>query len=113
MGRKLTYEYCKELSKSFKYYTDFRDTDLSAFRKCKDNNWLNDFTWLINNLQKYDLNAKIHKIYAYEFTDFKSVYVGRTIQITQRHYSHFHPKEEKKDTVRDFCIENNIVPFRP
>ena len=113
MGRKLTYEYCKELSKSFKYYTDFRDTDLSAFRKCKDNNWLNDFTWLINNLQKYDLNAKIHKIYAYEFTDFKSVYVGRTIQITQRHYSHFHPKGEKKDTVRDFCIENNIVPFRP
>lgn len=113
MARKLTYEFCKELSKKFKYYTEFRDTDISAFRKCKDNNWLEKFTWLANNLQKYDLESKIHKIYVYEFKDFNSAYVGRTIQISQRHYSHFHPKANKNDIVRDFCIEHNITPFKP
>ena len=109
MSRKLTYEFCKNESTKYQYYTEFRDNDLSAFNKSKKEMWLKDFVWLTDNLKKRDLTSKIHMIYAYIFKDLKHVYVGRTIHLPQRHYTHLHPKKNKKDSVLTFCIKNNIL----
>ena len=103
-----TFEKCAEESKKYKYYTEFRDNSFTVYNKCKKNGWIKSFTWLVNNLKKYDLVAPIHLIYSYEFVELKYAYVGRTIQLSQRDYTHKHPKNGKKDSVLEFCEENGL-----
>ena len=113
MRRKLTYEFCMEECKKYKYYTELRDKDQTLYMKCRDAGWINDFTWLEDNRKKYDLVSPIHLVYAYEFNDTKTVYVGRTIQMTQRHYTHKHPKGNKKDSVLEYCKAMSIEFPKP
>lgn len=83
-----SYENVLEVAKKCNYYTEFRDKYISAYRNSKKNNWLINFNWLINDIEKFDLNTKIHLIYVYEFVDLKFFYVGRTINLTSRDYNH-------------------------
>lgn len=108
MRRKLTYEFCKEECKKYHYYTEIRDNDLSLYMKCRDTGWINDFDWLEDNRKKYDLESPIHLVYAYEFNDTKTAYIGRTIQMAQRHYTHKHPRYGKKDSVLEYCEKMSI-----
>lgn len=113
MRRKLTYEFCMEECKKYKYYTEIRDNDLALYMKCRETGWINDFTWLEDNRKKYDLESPIHLVYAYEFNDTKTAYIGRTIQMAQRHYTHKHPKGNKKDSVLEYCKAMSIEFPKP
>lgn len=103
------YEHCYEEAKKYKLYTQFRDESFTVYDKCVKNDWIKSFVWLDDNRKKYDKMSKIHKIYAYIFDDFNTAYIGRTIQIKQRHYSHTRSKKTKKDSVKEFIDENNIT----
>lgn len=113
-----TYENVLNAAKKCNYYTEFRDTYITAYRNSKKNNWISDFKWLINDIEKFDLNAKVHLIYVYEFVDLKYFYVGRTINLTTRDYNHhFKYKtkngEKKYDSLNIFCKNNNIDIPKP
>ena len=113
MRRKLTYEFCKEECKKYQYYTEIRDNDLALYMKCRDTGWINDFDWLEDNRKKYDLESPIHLVYAYEFNNTKTAYIGRTIQMAQRHYTHKHPRYGKKDSVLKYCEKMSIEFPKP
>lgn len=61
---------------------------------CKDNYRLFYFLqksgWLdkIDNLKVITEESKIHYVYAYEFTQYNTAYIGRTINIKKRHLQH-------------------------
>lgn len=52
---------------------------------------------------KTDINSKINYVYAYEFNDTHSVYIGRTIDIIQRDKAHHF-----SGTVFNFSTEKNL-----
>ena len=101
-----TYETCFEEAKKYNLYTTFRDESFTVYDKCMKNGWIKDFTWLFDNRNKYDKTSRIHKIYVYVFDMFNAAYVGRTIQIKQRHYTH--TKGGKKDGLKDFITKHEI-----
>jgi len=100
------------------YYTEFRDNYISAFRKAKKNNLLSSFHWLTNDICSFDLTAKIHLIYVYEIIELKCVYVGRTINLANRDYSHRYKYkiingDKKYDNLNAFCVKNNVILPKP
>lgn len=114
-----TYERCKECASQFKYFTQFRDSKyLHVYLKSKKNGWINDWDWLINDLSEYDEKAKIHLIYIYIFKETNHFYVGRTMQLYKRDYSHRKKIRKRNgkiclDSVQKHSKENNIDIPRP
>lgn len=102
------YNHCYDEAKKYKLYTQFRDESFTVYDKCMKNGWIKSFAWLEDNRRKYDETSKIHKIYVYVFDEFNAAYVGRTIQMKQRHYFHTKSKKAKKDSVKQFIDDNNI-----
>ena len=103
-----TKENCIEESKKYKYYTDFRDKSYSAYYKCIKNDWIKHFNWLIDNRKKYDETSRIHIVYVYIFKELNYAYVGRTIQLKQRHYAHT-KKVNSNDSVMIFIKKHNLT----
>ena len=62
---------------------------------------------MFENLKvKTDNKSFVHCVYVYEFKGTNHAYVGRTDNITLRHWQH---KNNTKDTVRRFAEDNNIT----
>lgn len=105
-----------EESKKYTTRTQFQKGSKRAYDVSRINRWLDDMVWLKpkslygENAQKADI------VYAYEFFDLKSVYVGRTIDIKRRDWEHRHGKHTLKtgeiridnDAVYNFGVKNNI-----
>ena len=73
-----TRERVTEESRKFKNRGEFHDNSGTAYAKARINGWLDEFTWLKDD--RIDFSSdKIDCVYAYEFEDFNSVYVGRTL----------------------------------
>ncbi len=114
-----TYDRCKEFAQQFKYMTQFRDANLNVYLKSKKNDWIKDWEWLINDLTQFDLNAKIHLVYAYIFDKTNSVYVGRTMQLAQRDYAHRNKQHKNKNdekmltSLQKHAIDNNCEIPKP
>ena len=102
-AKKWDYESCLEESKKYKTRTDFYKGNKSAYSVATRNKWLDDYTWLENpiNSEKQDC------IYAYEFKELNSVYIGRTLEYRKkkRDLEHLH---DRKDSVCKFAYENNV-----
>lgn len=66
---------------------------------------------MFENLKvKTDNKSFVHCVYVYEFKGTNHAYVGRTDNITLRHWQH---KNNTKDTVRRFAEDNNITLDKP
>ena len=103
-------------SKKYKSRGEFSKKCNGAYDMALRKGWLDEMTWL-SNQKIYGENAKkIDNVYVYEFTQFKSVYIGRTVNIDKRDYQHRYSKtitrngniREYKDTVFEFAKEHNI-----
>jgi hypothetical protein len=102
---KWTYEACFEEAKKYKSRGEFAKKNGSAYRNALKHKWINDYTWLKD--ERFDLiNAKIDCVYAYEFSNFNTVYIGRTLikRKKDRDWEHIF----KDDSVSKFAKENNI-----
>ena len=84
-----TKERVAEESKKYKNRGEFHDNCGTAYSKARVNGWLDEFTWLKDDRIDFS-NDKIDCVYAYEFTDLKSVYIGRTLmrRLHERDYEH-------------------------
>lgn len=107
--RKWNYDTCYEESKKYKTRGQFQDAKNGAYQVARENGWLKEYYWLKD--KRFDIFVgKIDSVYSYEFTEFNSVYIGRTLikQQKTRDYQHIF----YKDTVSDFAKEKN-VPVPP
>lgn len=101
-----TKERVAEESKKYKNRGEFHDKCGTAYGKARINGWLDEFTWLKDD--RIDFSSdKIDCVYAYEFTDSNSVYVGRTLirRINERDKEHLFVDT---DAVHLFAKENGI-----
>ena len=72
------YENCYIKAKQCDSKSEFKKVYPTAYSKCTKNGWINDFYWLKD--RRLDLfNGKIDSVYVYEFTDFNTAYIGRTL----------------------------------
>ena len=88
-AKKWNKETCEEEARRFEYITDFSIRASAAYNKARINGWLKDYTWLKKRPPKTADYAKDKKyIYAYEFVEYKAVYVGLTNSIIKRDWQH-------------------------
>ena len=99
------YENTYNEAQKYKNKSEFKFGNNSAYNSARKHGWLKDYVWLKD--ERFDLfKDKIDMIYSYEFTEQKTVYVGRTLMRTkkQRDYQHIFGD----DSVSKFAKENNI-----
>jgi hypothetical protein len=99
---KRTYEKCLATAKKYKTRADFRKYDQNLYNAAHENGWLDDFTWLKRTIAIEE--REIDNVYAYEFKSKHSVYIGRTVDLTQRDQAH----HRCKSTVAIFARRNKI-----
>jgi hypothetical protein len=77
----------------------------SAYNVAKQNGWLETYTWLKD--ERLDIfNGKIDSVYVYEFSDYNTAYIGRTLMRLQKRRDKEHIFSN--DCVARFAKENNI-----
>ena len=107
---KWTKEACFEEAKKYKTRTEFAKRNGSAYRNACRFGWIDEYTWLID--ERLDLiKDKIDCVYAYEFSDFHTVYIGRTLikRKKDRDREHLYVRN---DAVVKFAIKHNVkVPL--
>ena len=101
---KWPYERCKELALQYSTLAEFQKAYPSVYTVSKRNGWIDDFDWLGRSGNIY--TSKIDNVYAYFFNEFNSVYVGRTIEPSNRDIGH---NTSEKSTVFRFASENNTT----
>lgn len=102
-----TKERVREESRKYKNRGEFHDNAGTAYAKARLNGWLDEFTWLKDD--RIDFSSdKIDCVYAYEFEDYNSVYVGRTLvrRIPDRDKEHLFTDT---DAVYLFAKEKGIA----
>lgn len=101
---------CFEEAKKYKSRGEFAKKNGSAYHNACRFGWIDDYTWLKD--ERLDLIAdKIDCVYAYEFPDFNTVYVGRTLirRKKDRHREHLYVRN---DAVVKFAIKHDVkVPL--
>ena len=100
---KWTYETCAEESKKYKTRSEFHKGSNGAYQKALKRGWLDDYVWLNRGL---DIYGRPDCVYKYEFCDFNTVYIGRTINKRDRDRAHIFCIN--KDVVAKFAYKNNI-----
>lgn len=103
---KWTYESCYEEAKKYKTRSEFQRENLGAYTASWRKGWIKDYFWLVDG-RVAKLDEEIDNVYAYEFPDFNSVYVGRTIDIDRRDTEH-NRDGNVSDAVYLFSIDNNV-----
>ena len=97
-----TKERCEIESKKYKNKTDFKKNSGGAYEASRENNWLDNYEWLINKKIATD---KVDYIYGYFFGE-SVVYIGRTLNPKNR--DNDHRKKEKNDSVYKYSMEYNM-----
>ncbi len=88
-AKKWNKQTCEEEARKYKYVFDYSTKAPGAYNKARANGWLRDYIWLKKLPPKtddYDKDTKY--IYAYEFLEQKTVYVGITNSIKKRDSQH-------------------------
>lgn len=111
------FEHCKELALTCKRISEFSQKSSAAYFWSRKNNWLVQFEWLKDE-SIYNGN-KVDCVYVYEFTEYDSVYVGRTLirRLKKRDKEHHTSKYIDKngnehytyDAVAKFSEDNNCI----
>ena len=107
---KWTKKACFEEAKKYKSRGEFAKKNASSYRNACRFGWIDDYIWLKD--ERLDLiKGKIDCVYAYEFSDFNAVYVGRTLikRKKDRDREHLY---NKNDAVVKFAIKHKVeVPL--
>lgn len=108
--RKWNYETC--FKEAFKYKTrgEFGTKSSRAYWIAIQNGWIDDYTWLKD--ERFDLiNDEIDCVYAYEFSDYRAVYVGRTLISRKKDRDREH-LYVRNDAVAKYALKYGIeVPL--
>lgn len=100
------FDRCYDIAKCYTSKKDFREKSPECYTASINYGFIKNFDWLKDS--RIDLyNGKIDTIYAYEFVNEKSVYIGRTLskRTKERDWEHIYIE---KDTVARFAKKHNI-----
>ena len=103
---KWTYDACYEEAKKYKTRSEFQDENLGAYSAAWRKGWIKDYVWLVDG-RLAKIEEKIDNVYAYEFPELSSVYVGRTIDVARRDTEH-NRDGNISDAVYLFAKNNNL-----
>ncbi len=109
--RKWNYETCYQEALKYKTRGTFGTKSSRAYLIAIQNGWLDDYFWLEDkriNQEKDEIDC----VYAYEFTDFNAVYVGRTLTIRKKDRDREH-LYMNNDAVARFAKKHNIAVPKP
>lgn len=108
--RKWNYDSCFKEASKYTTRGEFGTKSARAYVIAYQNGWINDYVWLID--KRLDLyNDKIDCIYVYEFSEFQTAYVGRTLidRKKDRDREHLYVRN---DAVAKFANQYNVeVPL--
>ena len=108
--RKWNYETCFKEASKYKTRGEFGTKSTRAYWIAYQNGWIDDYDWLID--KRLDLfDGKIDCVYAYEFPEWHTVYVGRTLieRKIDRDREHLYVRN---DAVARFAMKHSIeVPI--
>ena len=99
------YEHCKDVASTYKTLSEFSKKSPRAYYWSRKNNWLQSFDWFVD--KSLYPNSKVDCVYAYEFIEYNSVYIGRTLmrRIKQRDREHresvFVDNHNQKHYIKD------------
>ena len=101
-------EHCEDAAKKCRNIREFGMKYRAALRQTKIHGWVDDISkkYFTDKKMFPSFNSPIHFVYAYEITENKCVYVGRTTSMKRRDNSHRNPGEN--DTLYRFCRNLNI-----
>ena len=101
------FDRCYDIAKCYTSKKDFREKSPECYTASVNYGFIKNFNWLKD--ERIDLyNGKIDTIYAYEFINEKSVYIGRTLSKRAKERDREHIYIEK-DTVASFAKKCNIA----
>lgn len=100
----LSYEGCKTIVSHYEFLKDFREKETSCYVKIIKEKWYD----LLENLKQTTDNVLKRYVYAYEFPEYNSAYIGVTYSIKIRDKDH-----HKRGTVFKFTQKNNINNYKP
>ena len=97
-----TKEKCEQESKKYKTRSEFSKYSNGAYTRACKNKWIDEYTWL-PSYRNFD--EPIDNVYVYIFEEYKSVYVGRTIDLVGRDWTHIFTN----DSVSKFALSKNVA----
>lgn len=100
---KWSYDACAEESKKYNTRSEFQKGAVGAYQKALKKGWIDDYVWLNRSPNIYGASDCVYK---YEFKQYNTVYVGRTVNRGDRNYAHIF--NIHKDSVAKFAFEHNI-----
>ena len=110
-AKKWNEENCELEAHKYEYVFDFRTKASGAYNKARSNGWLKNYTWLKKLPPKTaDYNKEAKYIYAYEFVEQKSVYVGLTNSLIKRDWQH---RNSEDSSVYRFAEECKCIIPKP
>lgn len=117
MGKRvLTYDFVTQISQKYSSRYEFQKGDKAAYNKALNEGWIDSYIWLgIPPRKVNDSQKKAHVVYAYLDYDHKVAYIGRTIDIRQRHHQHnklLH-KYKKYDVVKRYFMSIGYLKKLP
>ena len=108
--RKWNYETCFKEASKYKTRGEFGTKSGRAYWIAIQNGWMDEYTWLKD--ERFDLiNDRIDCVYAYEFSDYHAVYVGRTLISRKKDRDREH-LYVRNDAVAKYALKHGIeVPL--
>lgn len=107
-GYWMIYENVYEEAKKYETKTEFKKSNISAYKQACKNNWINDYTWLKKPILSEE---SVYCVYKYYDVKTNSVYVGLTNNMKRRHREHLNPTKGTNDAVYNFFNSiNEIIP---
>lgn len=94
-----------EESKKYSTKAEFKFYSQVAYVKAREMNLFNEMPWI----KIKDVSNVKDCIYGYFFEEFKTVYIGRTIERRIKARDREHRKYGSNDSVYNFAIKNNIM----
>jgi len=100
------YDNCYAEARKYESRYEFMKRNQSAYQVARKNKWLDSFTWLKD--QRFDLiTDKIDCVYVYEFKEYNTAYIGRTLIRSQKRRDKEHIF--RLDSVSSFAKEHDIA----
>ena len=98
-----TYERCREVALKCKTIKELYKQFPGAYSASNRNRWLNRFDWLQRKENVYETTPD--NVYAYFFSETKTVYIGRTVQPYERNLKH---NTDERSSVYKYAHKNCV-----
>lgn len=113
------FQNCKEEVRKYSRLIDLITSNKSCYNAIMRNGWDGElFSNFTKSATYRDLKERVHSIYVYEINEYRTCYVGRSVDVHKRDLSHrrgrkHHDGSITYDSLFKFCEEKGIIIPKP